>query len=58
MSEAGEGLLGERVQLFRGDGLEGVEEIGGEPFIDAGGHHLAVAVGHLEDAVDAAFILV
>lgn len=46
------------MQLFRGDGLEGVEEIGGEPFIDAGGHHLAVAVGHLEDAVDAAFILV
>ena len=46
------------MQLFGGDGLEGVEEIGGEPFVDLGGHHLAVSVGDLEDAVDAAFILV
>ena len=46
--------MGEGVKLGGCDVGEGLHEVGGEALVDAGGHHLAVALGDFEGAVDAA----
>lgn len=52
--EVGEGGLRQGEELRRVDVGKGLHEVGGETLVDLGGHHLAVALGNLEGAVDAA----